>query len=147
MKYLILCLLFLNPHLDEHILPQLKNGESISILFTSSGCFNFIKKELVITKQLAEYNATLFLYTKEIDKNLKNTNRKLIDTTTLDKSERIAFETFIKEIKLAKGSGCTTIDEYNITSPVFNIVVKDGGCNWNGFQQLETRLFKASRPK
>jgi hypothetical protein len=110
-------------------LSALKNGETIKIIFSSSGCFHQFRETLIITRQ-----NNLFL--------AKLTDINTTKSVTLTQSNVDAFKRFENEIREVKNSfGCTTVDTYTITSKSWTIKRVDGGCAWTGFYFLKKALF------
>jgi hypothetical protein len=110
-------------------LSLLKNGETIEVAFSSSGCFHQDRETLIITKQ------EKFLVAEWSD---KTTTKSVI----LTQSNIEAFKRFENEIReLQDNYGCTTVDMYTIISKRWTIKRVDGGCDWYGFYFLKDALF------
>jgi len=97
--------------------------------FQSSGCFHQVYEELRLVQKGAEVIATL-----------KSTERT--EQATLSNAQIYAFHLFIKQLKVLKEvNGCTTMSTYKAVVGKELIQKKDGGCSWNGFDELRKALF------
>jgi len=74
---------------------------------------------------------------------LLSENKKFVSSVKFDNSRSRAYEQFLKELKDKKFDfGCTTTDYYKVTIGSERFEKIDGGCEWNGFENLRRSLFK-----
>jgi len=103
--------------------------EIASIEFRSSGCFHQVYERLRLIKTGNVVVATL--------QSVERSERKQLNAGQLK-----AFYTFIQELKNVKEvNGCTTVSSYKATVGNEHIERTDGGCSWNGFHTLRSKLF------
>ena len=129
----------------QNTLMKLQNEDTISIGFTSQGCFSSENKRIVITKKERRFIATLFYIEREyVEKNNKTYLKKekaaskIIALTETNIKDFIRFE---NELNFAKDGGCTTTDKYVIKGKYLTRQKTDGSCSWNGFYNLQKSFF------
>jgi hypothetical protein len=100
------------------------------VTFHSSGCFHQVYEELRLVQQGRAVIATL----KSSDRTVQ---------ARLNKAQLDAFHEFINGLRSLKEiNGCTTVTRYKALIGNEVIQKKDGGCSWNGFDELRKALFK-----
>jgi hypothetical protein len=118
-------------------LSALKDNESITVSFYSSGCFHKERETLIITRHNNKFIAELKT------ENYKETKTRSV---TLNQKAIEAFKRFENEIRQVEDSyGCTTVDTYEIISKSWTIKRTDGGCAWDGFYFLKKAFFGGTR--
>ncbi len=123
-------------------LARMQDGDSLVIYYTSSGCFNYDKLELIIVKKSGTFTASLFVLVADRKPALHDVDagKKLAKKAILTEKQIAAFVRFENEIGLISKGGCTTKDTYSISSKYLNGEFNDTSCQWNGFDFL-TRTF------
>jgi hypothetical protein len=127
-------------------LDKLINGDSITINYTSFGCFHGFAKILVIRKESNKliarlYDAEASFITIKNETNLQFEKKEILKETLLTASNLLDFIRFENELDLIDGGGCTTTDWYEFNGKCFMLKKNDGTCRWRGFWFLSTSLF------
>lgn len=126
---------------SQNTLSQLQPNDTISIGFSSFGCFDLDNERIVIKRKNEGFSATIF-YLKGLGvmHNVKKrkTNAKTVLLTEKNIKDFIRFE---NELNFAEDGGCTSVDEYYITGKDLIVHKVDGNCRWNGFQHLKKSFF------
>jgi len=134
-------------------LGKLKDLDSITLLYNSSGCFSTQISRLVIVRKRGLFLARL--YRGELKKSKDGhpkaeygrSNWKsyfftpVLNVVTLNRSHLTAFAHFENELTYVDEGGCTTVDNYVLNSNYLKISKEDGSCHWNGFDNLCTSIF------
>jgi hypothetical protein len=130
----------------QNTLAKLQDKDTISILFTSQGCFHADASKLTITKEGDQFIARLYQVLKYYEKkkgqiNVSYRDGDILKTVTMTDQHIADFLRFENEINSVNGTGCTTTDWYRIQSIYWNMEKTDGTCRWRGFQYLRKSLF------
>ena len=110
---------------DKVFVDQLVEGESYTIVYSSSGCFEQTTDNIVITRNANEYTGHVRTVTKTL--------------TTTDLNAIRDFETYLRSNQFA--NNCTTVDTYNLTLNGTTYGKTDGSCNWGGGYSLLHNVF------
>ena len=134
------------PDYSLNTLSELRDRDTISIHFSSRGCFNYEVRKLTITKEGNQYTARLYYVSPYyVKKKGRYTIRygadSLINTVTLTEANMLSFTRFENELNFVTDGGCTTTDSYDVKSPYRNVKKTDGSCQWNGFYYLRQSIF------
>lgn len=128
----------------QNTLPLLQDEDSIVVNFVTTGCFHIAYEKIVIIRKNEQLVASVFAIPQK--KNAsgiinENTAYVLQDRTVLKQAQLLAFRKFENELRYIWQDGCTTEDNYNITSKYLNIRANDATCQWDGYYHLYNSLF------
>lgn len=135
-------------HYPESSLTQLQPGDTLTIQYSSMGCFGDTKQKLLIIQQGNGYQAERYIIPETYDKQEKKMVQhadSLVNTAILTEQNIQDFAQFEYELTQARKANCTTVDTYIIKSKYLNMEKTDGSCQWNGFYHL-TRSFFGVNP-
>lgn len=98
--------------------------------YSYQGCFGGEAYQLTVLDQNGEKIAQLAA------------NKKIISNVKLDSSGIKLYDQFLTELKEKEfGFGCTTTAYYSVITDTDQFEKIDGGCDWNGFENLRKSLF------
>lgn len=133
---------------DNDILDDLSKGDSLTLYYKRSGCFEYDVKKISITKDsvfVARLYDCTFEYLPEGDKSIQNglyIPGPLMKEVRMDNKQVAAFVRFENELNAIIYRNCTTVTLYKlIDSNGFILNREDGGCDWDGYAYLEEALF------
>lgn len=126
---------------------DLKEGETLSLLVQSNGCYTAHSKLLLITKEKElfitrlYFNPTIKSQTNAIRMPFDPNNGDLMETHALSNKEMDYFMSFLISLNSIRDKGCSTTDTYVLNSIRFSMIKVDGTCQWKGFDRLQKELF------
>ena len=124
-------------------LGKLKENESITVYFSSFGCFSQTGRKLVLTRSSEGVRAVLYngriTYPSGSIPTIEQ--GKQVAEKLLDADDELEFAAFETELSRRRDGGCTTIENYTMVSNYGSLSVSDGSCNWFGFTKLSQDLF------
>jgi hypothetical protein len=122
----VICIDFLDYSKETYkpIIDQLQNGTFYEVLVASQGCFHSRSDAYTIKKSADGYSIEWKGRSKQLnDKDLE------------------AIRRFEYELHYANSDGCTTVDAYTVKYQGKETQTVDGGCDWDGFYNLEKKIF------
>ena len=102
---------------------QLSHGDTLKLVYKSSGCFHLSFDSLQIAKNESNYT---FIY--------KSKEHILKEQQILD------FRQFEKKLYKITNWGCTTVDDYVFELNGKRFLYRDGTCDFNGFDSILVAL-------
>jgi len=130
-----------------NLLFDLKDGETLSLLVHTDGCYGSSAKLILFTKEKNTVVSRLY-FNPDLRSNLISSrgpfdakNGNMIATISMTQSDIDYFQKFLNSLHGLKDQGCSNITRYYLSSGRFTLQKLDGSCQWNGFEQLQKRLF------
>lgn len=128
------------PEQSENSLEKLNENDSITIDFSSFGCFHRSGEKIVITRRNNYYEAKIYPTISRIflNEEQKDAGTEIIILSDKQIRDLKEFENGLNRIK--GDGGCTTTDRYVVTTKWGIKKVDDSRCQWNGFWYLKRSL-------